>query len=82
MRKRKKKKKKRKVSPPCEGEKEENGLHTFGGQYIEVGESIPSRRAYRSRRQQPGVGTQGQAPGQIMSTKKPGHIHISSLTFA
>ena len=55
------------ICPPYLGEKEEEGLHTWGGRGIQEGENFPSGQLCVGHQQRWGVGAQGQAPGQIIS---------------
>ena len=69
------------IHPSYCREKEEEGLHTWGGRGVQEGENFPPGRLHSGHRQQLGMAPQGQAPGQIMSNQKPGHIHISDLVY-
>ena len=57
------------IHPPYWGEKEEEGLHTWGGRGVQEGKNLPSELLRRSHQQRRGVGAQGQAPGQIVSIR-------------
>ena len=57
------------IRPPYWEEKEEEGHPTWEGQGVQEGENLPSGPFHRSHIQQRGVGTQGQAPGQVVSIR-------------
>ena len=56
---------------PLRGEKEEDDLRTLGGQAAQKGKGSSSRGAHCRRRQRPGMGSQGPAPGEFVSILNP-----------
>ena len=52
---------------PLRGEKEEDGLLTLGGRAIRKGKGSSSGGVHCRRRQWPGMGSQGPAPGELVS---------------
>ena len=52
---------------PTGGKKEEDGLRTLGGRAAQKGKGSSSGGVHCRRRQRPGMGSQGPAPGELVS---------------